>query len=67
MHHQLSEGSAGFFLFVDDFEVDIQIADQSGRPLKLPAEEKKVAIFSFEFQLFSRFNKLNTGTIKKKF
>nr|XP_022320914.1 NEDD8 ultimate buster 1-like [Crassostrea virginica]XP_022320915.1 NEDD8 ultimate buster 1-like [Crassostrea virginica] len=25
----------------DDFEVDIQIADQSGRPLKLPAEEKK--------------------------
>lgn len=31
--------------FIDDYDVDIQIADQSGRPLKLPPEERKVDLY----------------------
>ena len=30
----------------DDGDFDIQIADQSGRPLQLPSEEKRVRIYN---------------------
>lgn len=38
--------------FIDDYDVDIQIADQSGRPLKLPPEERKVDLFHLIAFLF---------------
>ena len=35
-----------FYIFTDDDDFDVQIADQSGRPLQLPLEERRVTLIS---------------------